>query len=418
MHAADLATLTAVGAIVDGELTGRAFADESAVLAASTVVRPAPAGVRAFALPDLVVEDDGSVRIIEVNGSNGLGSIAYGMNVPRAAHLAGSALARRASGRVIVLVYQHGTACVPEYTALAVAVTAELRARLREPVVVAGAGAPLPSRGVVLLIGSIEQVAPHLIPDGSGLRYAGEPVAFVSNVNVVPAVRRLHDARWTPEPELFHDGPLLPYALDKGLQQQVVAPAPYRAQRVVEASSLEEAVDAVVEATRTRAVVAKINAGSGGTGVVVFERGTTADQAAERLSAALASTSTKYGGLGTAFPLRLFDFVQATPYRAPSGGDYLWDLRVQVEVADGEIRATPLSARRCPSPFTGELTPASTIVNLTGRAEDAGDRVLEPPALAGGLAPRHRDAVERMTDAAIEWTLAALAEASATERAA
>lgn len=353
-------------------------ADEAGISSGATLSRDIPVDAYSYLLMDVLLDTSNSWVLVEANGSNAAGSIAHGADAPRVAHLLDTMVARGIEGRTIVIAYQSDTPCRPEIFSRAAQLASLWQGRVHETVgLIAVTGEPSAERSVV--IGTTEEVAAALtLGAGGRLLWRGRVVSLLSNGNVLPALVRRGVVQSLDEIDLdvLHEGPIVgPLTFDKGAQQDLAIDTTIRPLGWASADDEPAAIAMIGEIAERQHVIVKINAGSGGTGVFAMPAG--ADDAAIRASIAdaLARTQAKYGSTATAFPIRAFEFAQGIPVLHEDGLPHLWDLRLQVLVRPGRIEVTPLSARVCPAPFSGELDAAAVICNLTG-TDDGSQRVV------------------------------------------
>ena len=215
------------------------------------------------------------------------------------------------------------------------------------------AGESLPEHGIVVVAGTIPEIVGGLVRDGSTLRWGGRDVAFLNNQNLLAALARregtdLTEAAAGLEPDLIHGGTTLAIvAMDKTLQQRLAAGTgmtPVVSQRT---DGLEETVRIAYEmAQGFGGSVAKPDAASGGTSVVMVDHKHTRDQIAAMLRAGAEKMQAKYGdGWERTCPMGVYEFVDAQPAIRADGAPFRWDMRFEVRGDDEQVEVTPIIAR-------------------------------------------------------------------------
>lgn len=364
----------------------------------------------AFFLADVTVSR-GLVRLIEANGSNGAlsSTIALGDQL-RARHMAFAfATKPRPAGSVVaILCHQAGFLHLGEFFVRAELFNAELAQR--HDSMLRGVGEELGEEEVSVVCGSTADIADLLERKDGKLFYKGRPVVFASNPNVLPEAARRgrienNDGAYDIAVDIFHEGASTPVIHDKALQQELAAgtgilPLEWR---------LVENRDgwlAAVEWFQRRGMpcVAKMHAGSGGTGIELVTPEMGQGKALAVLDRLLDSARNAYGDKAeeTAFPVALFEFAMADPVQF-EGRPHLWDLRVAAFVEPGGVECHACVGRLCPAPFDGSWQRDTWVSNLSGRDGNRADRFLRAPGELG-LADNDLD---RILEATAKWAAAA-----------
>lgn len=388
------------------EISDRNFSDESVTLAAPTVELELETGKYAYFLVDVVLDASAErrIRLIEANGSNAAGSSAHDGDLPRVDHMVATMLGRSVPGKVAIIAHQGGTPCVGEIAIRAAYFGNELAKRTGESVDIVQAGKPANKDGYTVVRGSIEELQDHLDVENGVLLYLGEPVSFVSNGNVIPALQRL--GKELPNLEVIHEGRAVEITLDKAAQQRFCEAAGMAELKTFEANTIVAAVDFVV-AHPELAFFVKIKGGSGAAGVVGLPPGVSAESASALIAAGLAKAEMKYSSLASAFPLTIVEDAE-TALLQLGDAEYRWDGRVEVMVYPDRIVACPLSVRRCAVPFDGSFLPETVVVNLTGTA-DGNERVMPFIDVMSALGDDPAFLLDRISTACAKWAAAAVA---------
>jgi hypothetical protein len=366
-----------------------------------------------FFLLDVTISD-GKVRLIESNGSNGaLSSTIKAGDATRAKHMAYAfATKPRAARQVVTLLsHQAGFLHLGEFFVRAELFTAELSrnncTRLR------GVGEMLGEEEVTVVCGSTAEIAAELRKEGERLFYKDRPVAFASNPNVLPElVRRgtirFNDGRHNIDLRIFHEGGSTPVVHDKGLQQELargtgIEPLAWRL--VENRAGWKDAIEWFQN--QNIPCVAKMHAGSGGTGIELITPGMTAEECEDVLDLLISSACKTYGTLApqTIYPITLFEFAQADPVIV-DGSPHLWDLRVMALAYPGRVECFACVGRLCPAPFDGSWKRDTWVSNLTGRDGNQAELFLRSPTelgLSGTDLNRILESCARWTVAATRW---------------
>ena len=336
----------------------------------------------AFFLIDATRMQNGRFAIIEVNGSNGAyTSTLLGHDRLRAEHMATAAMRNvcrlRIDRGVILVLHQDGfhfpTEFYPRVLSMATIIGRSYDTEIKRP------GEELTAT-LPIVIGTTKDAAKHIMTDDAGsMFYQGRRVIFVSNCNFLPELCRQGKADYT-DPEcrrtkidttIWHEGICFPIAHDKGLQQDLAEGTGIQPLRWAATHNKEEFLHELAAFHRDDvAAVAKINSGSGGTGIATFLPRMTESENGSRLEDLLAKATAKYGDQvhSTLWPIRLFEFATPMPL-AIDGMPHAWDIRIACLLQPGTVTVYPTIVRRTPSPFS-LANPSDTsgwLTNLSGR---------------------------------------------------
>ena len=249
--------------------------------------------------------------------------------------------------------------------------------------------------------------------EGETLYYKNRPVAFASNPNVLPElVRRgtirFDDGRHDIDLRIFHEGSSTPVVHDKGLQQELargtgIEPLAWRL--VENRAGWKDAIKWFQN--QNIPCVAKMHAGSGGTGIELITPDMTAEECDDALDLLISSACETYGTLApqTIYPIALFEFAQADPVIV-DGSPHLWDLRVMTLGYPGRVESFACVGRLCPAPFDGSWKRETWVSNLTGRDGNQAELFLRSPTelgLSGADLNRILESCARWTAAATCW---------------
>lgn len=350
-----------------------------------------------FFLLDLTLCVDGTFRLIEANGSNAaLSSSILGKDDRRARHMFLTYKSKvKPRGQVaVVLGYQESLIHIAEFFARA-GIFAE-RVAEHQSTRLCNVDESLGEEDVVVVCDKISQLADHIVADNGRLLFNGRPIVFGCNPNLLPelvrkgTIRRNSD-HYSVDASIYQEGICTPLVHDKGTQQDICAGTGIKPLYYDTASNREECLS-VLSAFRERKMVAvgKMNAGSGGAGIEFFDPTLSKEVCEERLDALFSSATNKHGnGVATTiFPIRFFEFAEATPYDLYGKG-HLWDMRFQCAVYPGYVEITPCVIRLCSEPFEqGRYTRASVVSNLTGRDPETMGRYMRSPAAQRRSQPR------------------------------
>lgn len=328
-----------------------------------------------FFLLDLALCEDSHWRLIEANGSNAaLSSTSVNGDEARVKHLTEIFFSKKVSERkcVVIFVHQKHFIHLGEFFCRA----ARFAEYISESSSVAlrsvdeGIGTEL----VTVIAGEISEVAKQITCVGEEMLYKGVPVVLASNPNLLPELRRnrmLNGAARKIETELFHEQNCTMLIHDKAMQQTVCNGSGILPLFCEDAFSLQDCIDVVERATQNqKVVVAKMNAGSGGTGIEFFTPWISKTEAEEKLIAMENAVCEKYGAnaKSTMYPIRFFEFAKAKEIIIDGNG-HLWDLRMEVLVRPGSVEIRPCVVRACPGPFDGSYSRQSVVSNLSGRVD-------------------------------------------------
>lgn len=336
---------------------------------------PVSVGGYGIALLDLTIDDQGRIRLIEANGSNGnMTSIAFGSDDRRATHMYHCALPKmkETPKGVIVCGLSGSRMHIAEYFSRILHFVDQLQSDT--DVVIRHADEPLGGESITVIVDTVPSISQHTTRTNSRLSFRNRPIIFACNANIllelVRAGRISRQGHWYDvDISIFQDAAFVPFVLDKGLQQDAangtgIAPLVHYA-----AWNFEEAVTKLESFHREgRVAVCKIHGGSAAVGVCFIppSGGRAARAALEEL---LKGAAMAYGGNAgkTIYPIGIFEFARAKPYILEDG-PHLWDMRVECLVYPDHIEVTPCVIRICPAPFDGHSYSRNAVVsNLTGR---------------------------------------------------
>lgn len=358
------------------ETTGRKTSELSMLPQAGpgVAIRDSAVAGWAYFLLDTLITTEDELVLIEANASNAALSSTVHYDIPRARHmvdmlLAGCAAAELA-GAVVLLCHATGFHHVAEFVNRSLTFASELQRR-GVRVALKAPGEALRADELSLVVGPIPAIAADTYAEHGAMSYQGRRVALATNANLLPALERREAMRggWPRTGGVMHCGFGSAISHDRTLQQVLARGTGFTTLAPIETWTVEAAAAAVASFTaNSSGAVVKMNAGSGGSGVVAISPTSTRAAAITQIDAALADAETKYGSRlhTTAFPLRVCRFAQASPFVLADGG-HLWDLRTQILVRPGIVEIAPAIVRLCPEPFNGRYTRAATIANLTGR---------------------------------------------------
>lgn len=331
----------------------------------------------AYWLLDITITEDGSLALIEANGSNGaLNSIVNG-GIDRVHSMVGKILDRlktspTGEGSVVLLLHGEKFHHLPEFIGRAITIAKELRSLGINAELCSLADAP--NRSCVNVIYGALPEAADLITVEPDLTYRGLPITLIQNGNLIPELIRKGKCSKESDIDLqvFHEGLSVSIANDKGIQQSLCEGTDFLELHHAKANSKVEFIDLIKRALEPLPmVVLKPNAASQGIGVTFVKRG---DNVHEKVATLLRKIREGYGSNAelTGFPLRLFEWVKASPITHHGGNPvdgHLWDLRVEVLVSPGEITVTPVVVRVCPRPYRDDDPSNEEALksNLSGR---------------------------------------------------
>lgn len=330
-----------------------------------------------FALPDVILDCAGRLRLCELNTSNGAGTSVLGYDGPRAGHQLAALIARGpipANG-VIVLSMSPDTNAKPEIGARAILLAALAEERLGMPVAALSAQHALPD-GVVVVCDTIPNVADHLEITGGELLFRGRPVVSLANPNVLSELARrlgrsLEDVvRAVPEGTIHEGNDVALLGFDKIAQQAVAARTPGWtpvACKVV-GDDVDEVVDAALAMAKVfGASIIKPLGASGGTGVIPVNATAERGEVVAMVREAMETLARKYGpAWSSTCPLAVFEWIEAAAALTGSG-EFRWDLRVAVLATPDQTIVAPLAGRLAPAPVGGPITRANGVANITDR---------------------------------------------------
>jgi hypothetical protein len=362
-------------------------------------------------LLDLTVTETGEIRLIETNGSNSaLSSLSERGDVTRARHMFQAFYSKPGYGQgAALLAHQPRFLHIPEFFnrggLFAALVDDDLggRVHLRGPEMVPG------KEAVTVVCGAIPEIADHITRADGGLRYYDRPVTFAANPNLLAELARreiieFDGTEYDLDTWFYHEGPCVRMIYDKIAQQTAAVGTDITPIPCEEVFTRAETVAAIGRFhARGATAVAKMRAGSGGTGIEFFPPTMTLPDIELRLDELIATAVEKYGDQAerTLWPVQLFEFVQSVPFSI-DGNPHLWDLRVECLVSPGQVEVTPCMVRVCPAPFDPvSFDRAGVVSNLTGRAPSL--QFLRPPS-ALATAGIGSDELDRIMAACAQWS--------------
>ena len=359
----------------------------------------------AYWLLDVTIAEDDSLVLIEANGSNAAGNTIVDDGMARVHHIARKIAEARSSsleGTVVVLPHGKRFHHVPEFWVRAMHLIAVLQEEDRSVELIYPGSTPA-SDCLSMVVGDIPTVARNLYC-GPQITYQGAPVSFIQNGNILPELVRQGKCETLESLDLscFHEGHGVLIANNKGLQQDLCHNTGFRPLAWTEAEDTASFVSQIEHMLESFKLVAiKPNIGSQGIGVDFVGRG---EFVHAKVQAQITALRNDYGSNAdlTAWPLRAFEWVKSKPIsHSASEGQHLWDLRVEVLVSPGEIRAIPLIARVCPAEYRVDhpCNPAAIKSNLSGRGPTTSN-LITPPELWQRL---DADFNDRVLNASISW---------------
>lgn len=328
-----------------------------------------------FFMLDVTLCDDNHWRLIEANGSNAaLSSTAVNGDNARAKHLTEIYLSKVDPKKkcVVLFVHQFRFIHLGEFFCRA-ARFAEYVSEYRS-VALRNVDEETGNELVTVIAGEISEVAKQITCVGAEMLYKGVPVVLASNPNLLPELQRnksLNGAARKIETEIFHEQNCTMLIHDKAMQQTVCNGSGILPLLCEDALSLQDCIGVIERAARNKkVVVAKMNAGSGGTGIEFFTPWMAQQEAKEKLLAMEKAVCEKYGtnAKSTMYPVRFFEFAKAKEVMIDGNG-HLWDLRMEVLVRPGSVEVRPCVVRVCPEPFDGSFSRQSVVSNLSGRLD-------------------------------------------------
>lgn len=328
-----------------------------------------------FFMLDVTLCEDNHWRLIEANGSNAaLSSTAVNGDNARAKHLTEIFLSKVAPEKkcVVLFVHQFRFIHLGEFFCRA-ARFAEYVSEHRS-VSLRNVDEEIGSELVTVIAGEISEVAKQITCVGAEMFYKGVPVALASNPNLLPELQRnnsLNGAARIIKTEIFHEQNCTMLIHDKAMQQTVCNGSGILPLHCEDAFSLQDCIGIIERAAQNKqVVVAKMNAGSGGTGIEFFTPWMSQQEAKEKLLSMEKSVCEKYGAnaKATMYPVRFFEFAKAKEVLIDGNG-HLWDLRMEVLVRPGSVEIRPCVVRACPVPFDGSYSRQSVVSNLSGRVD-------------------------------------------------
>ncbi|HEX5554271.1 MAG TPA: hypothetical protein VFX43_13585 [Chitinophagaceae bacterium] len=328
-----------------------------------------------FFMLDVTLCEDNHWRLIEANGSNAaLSSTAVNGDNARVKHLTEIFLSKGVPGKkcVVLFVHQFRFIHLGEFFCRAARFSEYLSEQRN--VALRNVDEEIGNEEVTVVAGEISEVAKEITCTAEEMLYKGVPVALASNPNLLPELVRNHCLNVAMEKVIigiFHEQSCTALIHDKTLQQTVCNGSGILRLNCDDAFLLPECMTVVEKAAKdNRVVVAKMNAGSGGTGVEFFTPWMSQSEVSQKLSAMEKTVIDKYGVNATAtmYPVRFFEFAKAKEAMI-NGKGHLWDLRMEVLVRPGNVEIRPCVVRACPAPFDGSYSRKSVVSNLSGRVD-------------------------------------------------
>ena len=172
---------------------------------------------------------------------------------------------------------------------------------------------------VTVVAGEISEVANYMELKSDVLFYKDVPVMLASNPNLLPELERkeiISKQRQQSkiDTDIFHEQRCTNLIHDKSLQQDVCNGTGIEPLQHEDAFAMSRCLEIVKEVTeKGKVVVAKMNAGSGGTGIKFFTPGQTEKEFETRLLDMGKSVCSKYGenAMSTMYPVRFFEFAKS-----------------------------------------------------------------------------------------------------------
>ncbi len=392
------------------DLSGLMRGPDEGIVRETDAREPDSPGGWGYWLLDVTITEDGSIALIEANGSNGaLNSLVNG-GIGRVNHIVDKIKSRRSiglEGTVAVLPHGQRFHHIPEFMTRALQLVAALREKVVDTELLELGEAPK-SHCLNVAIGDLPTVARNLYCHRQ-LTYHNAPVCFIQNGNILPELMRQGRLRNLGDLDLtsFHETQGVLHANDKGRQQELCHGTGFMSLDWTEADEFDDFITRVERMLDTRKlVVIKPSVGSQGIGVDFVGQG---DSVVAKVGAQINALLESYGNNAelTAFPLRAFEWVKAKPIShssSISGSVHLWDLRVEVLVSPREISAVPVIARICPASYSDAhpYNPDALKSNLSGRAPTT-DYLLPPTELWNRLGGDYDRYGRPVLDAAIAW---------------
>jgi hypothetical protein len=375
-------------------------------------------GVFTFCLPDVVIDRDGRVRLTEVNTSNAALTFPHDADTPRVTHMVDTLIGRgicASDGDVILVPRSPDTSLAPEIKIRALQMALQLRERGAIETHVRDVSIDvLPTRGVTVVTGPIPDVVAALRLEQGMLAFRGRRVIFFSNQNLVAALARrdgidVKAAFDSISSDTIHEGAAMAQiGIDKALQQELARGTGITPVASRRGAGLKETVELACEMAHTYGgAVVKPDASSGGTSVVMVDPQHSRRAITEMITAGRTKMLAKYGPRWErTCPLRVYEFVHVKPAVRDDGARFRWDLRFEVLARPGTTVITPTVARTCPRPIGSQITPATAMTNLTGRARGENER-LSPRELLR-RSGQDLEIVDEIAEGLLQWVRNAL----------
>lgn len=386
-------------------------------------VKPIATDGYGFAAADIVLSHDGSIRLIEMNGSNAGATsfISPDGDFPRAKHFVETlsqnlCLKNRA---VIIIGYAPKTGLLHEIIERACQVA--LLINDNRSCALRRATESLGSEEITVVVDDIPRIAYEMSRQDDKLFYRGIEVAGISNANIFPELVRRgivnrSDTGYDID-VLVHDGPLVWLTHNRPAQQLIAAMGTgIEPQKHKIAYNMAECLEVIDHFHRAGIdVFGKINAGSGSVGVDIFPARITKDETKRNLLALIEHSMAIYGNSAsqTIWPLCFFEATFSSNYKL-NGENHLYDARFCCLISPGKIEIFPAEMRICPKAFNPEqINRDNVIANTTGRKPTA-DFIRCPLAIhsSGNKLEIHNAGIsdevfERILESAALWCEAA-----------
>ena len=331
-----------------------------------------------MAVLDMTIDITGKIRLIEANGSNsGLTSVSMGNDSIRVNHIVSSIkqkLETIACHKLIVLFpYREGFMHLAEFYDRVQKVAIEISKIASTQIF--NNDDTLGNEDISIICGTVNNLAKHIECEGNILVFKNRKIIFTTNPNIIPELVRLNKLKYenlnsNKYSDVFHDGLMLYTANNKNTQQLNTAGSGIERIFSQEVWSIDNLFESIRDFHRQgRVAVAKINAGSGGTGIEFFPPDDGDLIVNKKISSLIRSSTDTYSknAVLTFLPIRLFEFVESTPFTLDSM-EHLWDIRIQCLIYPNYTEILPCLIRICPAPFNRKSFNRDSVVsNLTGR---------------------------------------------------
>lgn len=335
-------------------------------------------------LPDVILDRDGFWRVVEFNASNAAGFSAFDGDMARTEHMIKTIVGRGLDlqpGMVILCPRSPDTRATPEIKTRADLLAVRVKDRLGLDVhAIEAASGALRADAVNVVSGTAPELAGRLSLASGVLRFDTAVVGFLQNSNVLIALSRnigvpVEDLMAALAADVVHEGREMGVlSFDKHRQQALCAGTDVKPIVWTKPGNLDELLARVLEfVERFGACCVKPNGTSGGTGVMMFDRTSSARGIRDALGLAAARLAEKYGAAwATTCPLIVYEFVEAMP-----AAGYRWDMRTGVLATPESTLVVPLLSRFCAEGInaTGRITVANAVTNLTPGLHGKGEIV-------------------------------------------